>query len=88
MVGVDADVGGNVKRAVGDVMGGEIGVLDERGGRRLREGPAAADGENALLRLDINPPLTDKYRCPPLTGSLVKNANRPHCPPAAVSGCS
>src|SRR5690606_15117390 len=52
LVGVDADVRRDLERTAHDVRGGEVRVGLERAGRCEREGAAAADGDDLVVRLD------------------------------------
>ena len=52
LIGVDAEVAGDFKRLLDDLGGRQAGVLQQRARRGLRVGPAAADGDDAVLRLE------------------------------------
>ena len=51
-VGVDADVGGNVERALDDAARIQLGVFNQRARRGQRERPAGADRRHVVFRLD------------------------------------
>src|SRR5690554_2808776 len=48
-VGVDADVAGDVERFLDDLACRQVGILDQRGGSRLRKRAAEADGDQLPL---------------------------------------
>src|SRR5262245_17851594 len=51
-IGVDADVRGDVERALDDLASAELGVLQQRTRGRLREGSARAHRHERMLGLD------------------------------------
>src|SRR5260221_12839913 len=52
LVGVDADLGGDLERFLHDFRGRELRVVQQRQRRRLRVAAAAADGEEPVLGLE------------------------------------
>ena len=51
LIGVDAQVAGNLQRFLDDLARCQLGVFQQRTRRRLSVGTAAADGDDALLGL-------------------------------------
>src|SRR5690606_9569401 len=52
VVGVDADVGGDVQALLDDAARIQVGVVEQRARRGLRVAAAGADGHQAVLGLD------------------------------------
>lgn len=53
LIGVNADIAGNFERLLGDFVGAELGVFQQRPGGGLGKRPAGADSDQPpLLRLD------------------------------------